>query len=96
MLYFKEVNIMPTSRSSADLRNSYNEISSFCHQYGEPVFITKNGKGDLAVLSIEAYEQLLGRFELYGLLQEGLDDIKTGNTRPFAEALSDIRARRKR
>ena len=87
---------MPTSRSSADLRNSYNEISSFCHQYGEPVFITKNGKGDLAVLSIEAYEQLLGRFELYGLLQEGLDDIKTGNTRPFAEALSDIRARRKR
>ena len=87
---------MPTIKSSADLRNGYNEISSFCHQYGEPVFITKNGKGDLAVLSIEAYEQLLGRFELYGLLQEGMDDIKTGNTRPFAEALSDIRARRKR
>ena len=87
---------MPTIKSSADLRNGYNEISSFCHQYGEPVFITKNGKGDLAVLSIEAYEQLLGRFELYGLLQEGMDDIKTGNTRPIAEALSDIRARRKR
>ncbi|MDO4804359.1 MAG: type II toxin-antitoxin system prevent-host-death family antitoxin [Lachnospiraceae bacterium] len=87
---------MPTIKSSADLRNGYNEISSFCHQYGEPVFITKNGKGDLAVLSIEAYEQLLGRFELYGLLWEGMDDIKTGNTRPFAEALSDIRARRKR
>ena len=87
---------MPTIKSSADLRNRYNEISSFCHQYGEPVFITKNGKGDLAVLSIEAYERLLGRFELYGLLQEGMDDVKTGNTRPFAEALSDIRARRKR
>ena len=87
---------MPTIKSSADLRNRYNEISSFCHQYGEPVFITKNGKGDLAVLSIEAYEQLLGRFELYGLLQEGMDDIKTGNTRPFSEALSDIRSRRKR
>lgn len=87
---------MPTIKSSADLRNGYNEISSFCHQYGEPVFITKNGKGDLAVLSIEAYEQLLGRFELYGLLQEGLDDIKTGNTRPFSESLSDIRARRKK
>ncbi|MBR3225435.1 MAG: type II toxin-antitoxin system Phd/YefM family antitoxin [Atopobiaceae bacterium] len=87
---------MPTIRSSADLRNKYNEISSFCHQYGEPVFITKNGKGDLAVLSIEAYEQLLGRFELYGLIQDGLDDIKTGNTRPFSEALSDIRTRRKR
>ena len=81
---------MPTIKSSADLRNCYNEISSFCHQYGEPVFITKNGKGDLAVLSIEAYEQLLGRFELYGLLQEGMDDIKSGNTRPFSEALSAI------
>ena len=87
---------MPTIRSSAELRNRYNEISSFCHQYDEPVFITKNGKGDLAVMSIEAYEQLLGRFELYGLLQEGVNDIKIGNTRPFAEALSDIRARRKR
>ena len=37
---------MPHIRSSADLRNSYNEISSFCHEYAEPVFITKNGKGD--------------------------------------------------
>ena len=87
---------MPTIRSSADLRNSYNEISTFCHQYGEPVFITKNGKGDLAVLSIEAYEQLLGKFELYSLLQEGMEDIRSGNTRPLSEALSDIRARRKR
>ena len=49
---------MPNIRSSADLRNSYNEISTFCHEYAEPVFITKNGKGDLAVMSIEAYEQL--------------------------------------
>ena len=87
---------MPTIKSSADLRNGYNEISTFCHQYGEPVFITKNGKGDLAVMSIEAYEQLLGKFELYSNLQEGMEDIQSGNTRPFSEALADIRARRKR
>lgn len=87
---------MPTIKSSADLRNNYNEISSLCHQFGEPVFITKNGKGDLAVLSIEAYEQLLGRFELYSLLQEGMDDIKDGNTRPFSEAITEIKARRSR
>ena len=54
---------MPKIRSSADLRNNYNEISRFCHEYAEPVFITKNGKGDLAVMSIEAYEQLVSRFE---------------------------------
>lgn len=87
---------MPTIRSSADLRNSYNEISTFCHDFSEPVFITKNGKGDLAVMSIEAYEQLIGRSELYGLLQEGLTDVAEGKTRPFSEAITDIRNRRKR
>lgn len=87
---------MPNIRSSADLRNSYNDISEFCHACSEPVFITKNGKGDLAVMSIETYEQLVGRFELYGLIQEGLSDIQSGNTRPFSEAFSDLRNRRKR
>ena len=87
---------MPTIRSSADLRNSYNEISSFCHTYDEPVFITKNGKGDLAVMSIETYEQIVGKFELYGLISDGLEDIKNGNTRPVSEALSDLRGRRRR
>lgn len=87
---------MPNIRSSADLRNSYNEISTFCHLYGEPVFITKNGKGDLAVMSIEAYEQLLGRFELYGLIREGMEDVESGQTRPFAEAMEDIKSRRKK
>ena len=70
--------IMPKITSIAELRNNYNEISSFCHEYDEPVFITKNGKGDLAVMSIEAYEQLTARFELYGALRQGLDDIEAG------------------
>ncbi len=69
---------MPKITSSADLRNNYNEISNFCHQYKEPVFITKNGKGDLAVMSIDAYEELTARFELYGALKQGLDDIEAG------------------
>ena len=82
---------MPAIKSSADLRNNYNEISTFCHNYPEPVFITKNGKGDLAVMSIEAYEGLTSRFELYSQIKEGMDDIATGNTRPFSEAMADIR-----
>lgn len=87
---------MPAIKSSADLRNGYNEISTFCHTYSEPVFITKNGKGDLAIMSIEHYEQLIGRMELYGLLQEGMQDIEEGHTRSFSDAIADIRARRKR
>lgn len=82
---------MPTIRPSADLRNSYNEISEFCHEYSEPVFITKNGKGDLAVMSIEVYEQLKGRLELYGLIEKGLEDERMGKVRPLAESLKEIR-----
>ena len=86
---------MPKIRSSTDLRNNYNEISKFCHEYAEPVFITKNGKGDLAVMSIEAYEQLVSRFELYQLIQEGLDAVAEGRTQSFEEAMEEIRQQRK-
>ena len=85
---------MPAIKSSADLRNNYNEISTFCHNYAEPVFITKNGKGDLAVMSIETYEKLTSRFELYEQIKVGLDDIASRNTRPFNEVMADIRRRR--
>lgn len=81
---------MPTIRPSSDLRNNYNEISQFCHQYGEPVYITKNGQGDLAVMSIETYERLVGRFELYKLLDEGMEAMKEEKVRPFSEAIADI------
>ena len=87
---------MPTIRSSADLRNSYNDISTFCHTYNEPVFITKNGKGDLAVMSMETYEAMAARSEIYDLVREGVEDMEQGNTRPFSEAMADLRARRKR
>ena len=82
---------MPTIRPSADLRNHYNEISEFCHKYSEPVYITKNGRGDLAILSIEAYERLCGKYELYRLLNEGLEAEKNGRARPYREAIADIR-----
>lgn len=82
---------MPTIRPSSDLRNKYSEISEFCHKYKEPVYITKNGQGDLAVMSIETYEKLVGKFELYKLLDDGIDAVKQGKTRPFREALEDIR-----
>ncbi|MEA4923706.1 MAG: type II toxin-antitoxin system Phd/YefM family antitoxin [Syntrophomonadaceae bacterium] len=81
---------MPSIRPSSDLRNKYNEISDFCHKYGEPVYITKNGHGDLAIMSIETFENLLGKFELYKLLDEGMDAIKAGKLKPFGSAFNDI------
>jgi len=70
---------MPVIRKSADLRNSYSEISEFCHKYREPVFITKNGEGDLAVMSIETYEAITGKRRLYKLLEEADNDVENGN-----------------
>jgi len=70
---------MPAIRKSADLRNNYGEISEFCHNYREPVFITKNGQGDLAVMSIAYYEELVGRLKLYQAIQVGINDIENGD-----------------
>ena len=82
---------MAAIRPSADLRNKYNEISQFCRDSKEPVFITKNGHGDLAVMSIELYRRLTGRAELYRLIDEGLDDIKNGRVEPFEDVMRELR-----
>lgn len=49
---------MPTIKPITELRNT-NEISDICHARKEPVFITKNGYGDLVIMSIETYESIM-------------------------------------
>ena len=44
-------------KSSTSLRNQYNEISDYCKKTGEPIYLTKNGDGDLVVMSIEAFKE---------------------------------------
>jgi len=50
---------MPDIRPISDLRSRFAEISKLAHESGEPIFLTKNGYGDLVVLSVEAYETLI-------------------------------------
>jgi len=57
---------------STSLRNQYNEISEKCKQTGEPIYLTKNGEGDLVVMSVEAFEKQQAMLKL----KERLLDIE--------------------
>jgi prevent-host-death family protein len=69
--------LMPQIRPISDLRNT-NEISELCHSKQEPIFITKNGYGDLVVMSIETYERELARAELYKKRGEAEAQVESG------------------
>ncbi len=68
---------MPQIRPITDLRNT-NEISELCHTQEEPIFITKNGYGDLVVMSIETYERQFALVEVYKKLTEAENEINQG------------------
>ena len=57
-------------KPSTSLRNEYNDVSSYCKKHGQPVYITKNGEGDLVVMSIAAYEEREERLNLREKLLE--------------------------
>lgn len=87
---------MPHILSSNDLPNNYNEISSYCHKHDEPVFITRNEKRDLVVRSMETYEEMPGRFELYSRIQKGMQDIENNRVRPLSQVMDNLQKRRNR
>jgi len=59
---------MPIIKPISSLRNQTRDIASLCHEQDEPVYLTRNGEGDLVVVSIEHYERLNARIELFGKL----------------------------
>lgn len=68
-------------RPVSDLRNNFAEISKMVHETAQPVFLTKNGFGDMVVLSIEAYENLQFESEVYLKLQEAEKEAKLTDKR---------------
>lgn len=60
---------MPEIRPIAELRNT-SKISELCHSRSEPVFITKNGSGDLVIMSMETYERQMAITDMYHKLLE--------------------------
>lgn len=69
---------MPSIRPISDLRNKANDISEFCHQTREPIYITKNGIGDMVVMSVETYERQQSLINLYSKLAEAEEEIVNG------------------
>ena len=61
---------VPQIRPVSDLRNKFSDISRAVHESREPVYLTKNGRGDMVVMSLETYEQNLFESEIYLKLKE--------------------------
>ncbi len=85
---------MPIIRPISDLRNNFNAISDVCHNNAEPVFITKNGQGDLVVMSMALYERQQAQLDLYKkLLEAEAQSISTNQRKPHSTLMSELRDR---
>ena len=80
---------MPVIVPVRDLKNT-TMISELCHKENRPVFVTKNGYGDMVVMSMEHYQECIGRYEIYAKraeAQAGSDEGKGKNARRALAAL---------
>ena len=79
-------------RPVSDLRNNFADVSRVVHETGRPVFLTKNGFGDMVVLSMEAYEQIRFDSEIYDKLSEAERQAEATSVRfSVKDVLVDMR-----
>lgn len=82
---------MPVIKPITELRDT-NAISEICHKQQQPVFITKNGYGDLVVMSIEVYDELINMNRIDRSIMEAEEEVSNGAELLDArEALSQLR-----
>lgn len=85
---------MPVIKSISDLRNKANEISDLAHRSHEPIFITKNGEGDLVVMSMTQYSKLQLKLDLFGKLAVAQAQRASGDKgRSLVAVMKDLRRR---
>jgi PHD/YefM family antitoxin component YafN of YafNO toxin-antitoxin module len=81
---------MPRIIPIRDLKNT-SEISQMCHENREPIYITKNGYGDMVFMSMEAYEEKLFLADVYQKLAAAEAEIADGKTLDADESLKRVR-----
>ena len=82
---------MQAIRPITDLRNT-NEISEICHAQNEPIFITKNGYGDMVVMSMEAYDHMINTGKIDAAITEAeVEYNSNGESYDVEEAFSMLR-----
>lgn len=69
------------------------KISQMCHESDEPIFVTKNGYGDIVMMSMEAYERQLLLAEVDAKLAVAEEQIASGKVYPAREAARELRAK---
>ena len=77
-----------TIRPSAAIRQGYNEIANLCRETSEPVYLTKNGEGDLVVMDIESFERREKMLALREKLISVEEDRLSGRTGVSLDAFS--------
>ena len=83
---------MPVIKPISDLRNKANKISELAHQSDEPIFITKNGEGDLVVMSMAHYGGLQRKLDLYRKLAVAQSQKAAGDKgRELSQVMTDLR-----
>lgn len=81
---------MPKIIPIKDLKNTA-AISQMCSESTEPIYITKNGYGDMVLMSMRVYEEKLQLLDVYAKLAEAEEDIQAGNVVEAREALQALR-----
>ena len=81
---------MPQIIPIRDLKNT-SQISEICHSSNEPVFVTKNGYGDMVIMSMEAYEKAIYMNSVYEKLSKAEESVANGNVSDSAESIENIR-----
>ncbi|MBQ5794368.1 MAG: type II toxin-antitoxin system Phd/YefM family antitoxin [Kiritimatiellae bacterium] len=83
---------MPVIVPVRDLKDT-NKISELCNREKRPVFITKNGYGDMVIMSMAYYEETMGRNAVYAKLEEARADVAAGRVKPLNKAIAKQRAK---